>query len=159
MQKSEISHFLHTSTTLSSGSRDCEWNIILIFWKQQKASLVMKILISMKRSFTDPFCTHSSPGLHGPQSGFSPTQILRYKTAAHWWYSSSMGLQIAKWELIVGSKTQQASLQSESFSQNVPEIRDKNRRKLFAPLIYHGLVTVIEPGTRCTRCTIRTETN
>lgn len=41
-----------------------------------------------------------------------------------------MGLQIAKWELIVGSKTQQASLQSESFSQNVPEIRDKKRGKI-----------------------------
>lgn len=129
-QKSEILHLFHTSSTLSSGVDRLwrGWNIV--FSKQQKASLVMKILMSMKRSFTDPFCTHSSPGLHGPQSGFSPTQILRYKTAAHWWYSSSMGLQIAKWELIVGSKTQQASLQSESFSQNVPEIRDKKRAKI-----------------------------
>ena len=71
---------------------------------------------------TDPFWTHSSPALHGPQSGFSPTQILRYKIAAHWWYSSRVGLHIGRWELIVGSNTQHASLQSVSFSQNVPGI-------------------------------------
>ena len=56
---------------------------------------------------------------------FLPTQILRYKMAAHWWYSSRVGLHIGKWELIVGSNTQHASLQSVSFSQNVPAINRK----------------------------------
>ena len=105
------------------------WLFLLIFRHWTITSLTTLVSQPNTSTCTDPFCAHSSPGLHGPQSGFSPIQIFLYKMAAHWWYSSSMGLQIGKWELIVGSKTQQASLQSPSFSQNVPRNQWQSRKR------------------------------